>query len=534
MNDFPLTACKILMALLFITSLVTAQGDEGIGMAPPMDSDSGGHNSPELLTAPPVCNHPPEQPSIETGPISCTPGLTCNYTAYAIDPDGDPLIYIFHWDDGNSSTVGPYESGSEAKGDHIWRQAGTYQVMVKAMDDEDSSPWSSPREVVVNSPPGQPVIPAGRSTVLPGEMAFFATSAEDPDGDRLRYIFDWGDGSSSTTNWTGSGCASSLAHSWQRAGSYEMAARAEDGANASSPWSEVITIIINTLPGRPDQLTGPGSGYAMVPYHFQTLALDADGDSLNYTFDWGDGTTIVLDFMGSGINVSSNHTWTDPGTYQIRAMASDRMGGEWSEERNITIAANEPPDHPRDLYGLRSSYTGIVCNYFTMTRDPDGDEVMHLLNWGDGTITKTGYVPTGSLENASHAWSRSGQFPVQVCSIDEKGAPSAWSGPFMVSISANDPPEQPTMPSGPAAGQASISHMYATMAIDPDGDAVKYVFDWGDGTTTWTGLDYLDSGEESCVSHKWIHPGDYHIKAAALDDKGLISDWSGAIEVKIE
>lgn len=313
-----------------------------------------------------------------------------------------------------------------------------------------------------------------------------------------------------------------------------IAAKAEDSANASSPWSEAITIIINTLPGRPDQPSGLSSGYAMVPYNFQTSAIDQDGDSLNYTFDWGDGTTLDLDLIGSGINVSSNHTWTVPGTYQIKAIALDRMGGEWSEERSITIAANEQPDRPRDLYGLRSSYTGIVCNYFTMTRDPDGDNVMHLLDWGDGTITETGHIPSGSLENASHKWSRPGEYPVRVCSLDDKGAPSQWSGPFLVLISANYPPEQPAMPSGPARGQCQISYEYATSAIDPDGDAVKYVFDWGDGTTSWTGLEYLDSGEESSASHKWIHPGAYQIKAAALDDKGLISDWSGALAVKIE
>ena len=637
LNDCPLTACKISILLLFIASLVPAQGstvpDERVewdGADSLVDLDSTSQkNPPETLIDPSDCNHPPEQPYIADGPISGAPGVTCNYTAYAIDPDGDPLIYIFHWDDGNSSTVGPFESEAMAAADHIWRRAGIYQVRVRAMDDNASSPWSSPwevvvnsppgqpvipagkstilpremtsfatsaedpegdklryifdwgdgffsttdwtesgralsiahswqragrymiaaraedsanasslwsspREVVVNSPPGQPAIPAGKSTILPGEITSFATSAEDPDGDRLRYIFHWGDGSFSTTDWTESGRALRIAHSWQRAGRYMIAAKAEDSANASSPWSEAITIIINTLPGRPDQPSGPGSGYAMVPYNFQTSAIDQDGDSLNYTFDWGDGTTLDLDLIGSGINVSSNHTWTVPGTYQIKAIALDRMGGEWSEERSITIAANEQPDPPRDLYGLRSSYTGIVCNYFTMTKDPDGDNVMHLLDWGDGTITETGHIPSGSLENASHTWSRPGEYPVRVCSLDDKGAPSQWSGPFLVSISANDPPEQPTTPSGPAAGQCLISHEYATSARDPDGDAVKYIFDWGDGTTSWTGLEYLDSGEESSVSHKWMQPGAYQIKAAALDDKGLISNWSGALAVKIE
>ena len=218
LNDRPLTACKILISLLFIASLVPAQGSmalaqgaEGGGAASPMDLDPASRqNPPEPLIDPSACNHPPEQPFIADGPISGSPGVACNYTAYAIDPDGDPLIYIFHWDDGNTSTVGPFESEANAAADHIWRRAGTYKVRVRAMDDNASSLWSSPLKVVVNSPPGQPAISAGKSTVLPGEMISFATSAEDPDGDRLRYIFDWGDGSVSVTNWTESGRALSI------------------------------------------------------------------------------------------------------------------------------------------------------------------------------------------------------------------------------------------------------------------------------------------------------------------------------------
>ena len=235
LNDGPLTACKMLILLLFIASqvpaqgsMVPAQGAEGGGAASPMNLDPASRqNPPEPLIDPSACNHPPEQPSIADGPISGAPGVACNYTAYAIDPDGDHLIYIFHWDDGNSSIVGPFESEAKAAADHIWRQAGTYKVRVRAMDDNASSPWSSPLKVVVNSPPGQPAIPAGKSTVLPGETASFATSAEDPDGDRLRYILDWGDGSVSTTDWTESGRALSIAHSWQSAGRYVIAARAE-------------------------------------------------------------------------------------------------------------------------------------------------------------------------------------------------------------------------------------------------------------------------------------------------------------------
>ncbi len=621
-----------MISLLLITSPLSALEGDGdlIEVDHVADNDTPSQPNQSLSPIDPHSpNRPPQQPVIADGPVSIPPDLSSNYAAYAIDQDGDPLIYIFQWGDGNSSKVGPVESGIHVAAGHIWSLPGRYQVTVKAVDANSSSPWSSPLVVSVNSPPGQPSLPSGRSSALPEENASFSTSSEDPDGDQLRYTFDWGDDSSSRSGWTESGAEMSMVHCWERAGRYEIRARAEDerGASspwspyltveinsppgqpslssdrssalpkenasfstssedhdgdrlrytfdwadgsssssgwtesgeemsmvhcwkkagryeiraraedergASSPWSETAAIIINTLPSRPDQLSGPVSGYAMVPYQFRTSAIDEDGDPLNYTFDWGDGTTEAIDLIDSGLNASLDHTWTRPGSYQIKAMAADRMGGDWSEERHITIASNREPDSPRDLYGLRSGYTGIVCNFFTMARDPDGDKVMHVLDWGDGTAIKTGLVLSGSLENASHVWMQPGEYPVRVLSVDEKGAPSLWSGPFMVAINANCPPVQPAVPSGPAAGQCLISHGYATSAIDPDGDAVKYVFDWGDGTTSWTGLDYLSSGVESSVSHKWMKPGVYQIKAAALDDKGLISDWSGALMVKME
>ena len=49
-------------------------------------------------------------------------------------------------------------------------------------------------------------------------------------------------------------------------------------------------------------------------------------------------------------------------------------------------------------------------------------------------------------------------------------------------------PNTPSIPSGPASGLSATSYSYSTSAIDPDGDQVKYTFDWGDGATSQTGL----------------------------------------------
>jgi Lectin like domain/PKD domain/Papain family cysteine protease len=92
-------------------------------------------------------------------------------------------------------------------------------------------------------------------------------------------------------------------------------------------------------------------------------------------------------------------------------------------------------------------------------------------------------------------------------------------------------PNTPSIPSGPASGLSATSYSYSTSAIDPDGDQVKYTFDWGDGATSQTGL--VDSGTSASLPHAWSAAGTYLVKAMATDSKSAESYWSGALTVII-
>jgi hypothetical protein len=82
----------------------------------------------------------------------------------------------------------------------------------------------------------------------------------------------------------------------------------------------------------------------------------------------------------------------------------------------------------------------------------------------------------------------------------------------------NNPPNPPEI-NGPARGKPGIVYNYIFNAIDPDGDQVKYLIDWGDGKTDITALN--PSGADVNVSHTWSMKGDYRIKAYAQDEYGL-------------
>jgi hypothetical protein len=104
-------------------------------------------------------------------------------------------------------------------------------------------------------------------------------------------------------------------------------------------------------------------------------------------------------------------------------------------------------------------------------------------------------------------------------------------GYFDVTFGGNTPPNAPSAPSGPASGTPGSSYSYSATATDPNGDQVKYTFDWGDGTTTDTGL--VNSDTRLSASHAWTEAGTYQVKAMATDSKGASSGWSAIQSVAI-
>jgi hypothetical protein len=94
----------------------------------------------------------------------------------------------------------------------------------------------------------------------------------------------------------------------------------------------------------------------------------------------------------------------------------------------------------------------------------------------------------------------------------------------------NKPPHTPESPSGNNQGTPGEEYSYSTSTIEPDGDRVYYLFDWGDGSDSdWIGP--KNSGEIASATHSWNEKGDYQIKVKAKDEHGLETTWSDPMAV---
>ncbi len=58
---------------------------------------------------------------------------------------------------------------------------------------------------------------------------------------------------------------------------------------------------------------------------------------------------------------------------------------------------------------------------------------------------------------------------------------------------------------------------------------MEILFDWGDGTFTWT--DWVDPGVTVNASHIWYEKGTYNVRVKAVDVHGYDSEWSDPLPV---
>jgi hypothetical protein len=101
----------------------------------------------------------------------------------------------------------------------------------------------------------------------------------------------------------------------------------------------------------------------------------------------------------------------------------------------INPYVNFPPNKPIKPSGPRMGKPGEVYTYSAFSTDPNGDQIYYKFDWGDGTCTSwMGRYRSGSMVNATHAWSKPGTYEVKVKAKDVYGSESPWSDPLSVTM----------------------------------------------------------------------------------------------------
>ena len=107
--------------------------------------------------------------------------------------------------------------------------------------------------------------------------------------------------------------------------------------------------------------------------------------------------------------------------------------------------------------------------------------------------------------------------------------------PAVITIddSSNDPPNPPSIPSGPISGVVGVSYSYSTSTTDPDGDYIRYGWDWDGDNIVDEYSSLMSSGSIDTRSHTWSSAGIYNVKVKAEDEHDAVSGFSTPLTVTI-
>jgi hypothetical protein len=154
------------------------------------------------------------------GPYQGSIGSFVQFTGYA-NNGTSPYEYLWDFGDGNIS--------DKQNPTHNYAEAGNYTVILSVTDAEDITIRDSTWALINgdNNPPSKPIID-GPTSGKPNTEYDFTFNAIDPDGDDIKYLIDWGEGTSDTTLFVASGTSVDASHTWADEGTYTITAKAED------------------------------------------------------------------------------------------------------------------------------------------------------------------------------------------------------------------------------------------------------------------------------------------------------------------
>ncbi len=245
------------------------------------------------------------------------------------DIDGTITSYYWNFGDGYYGT-GPSPS-------HAYSSSGTKIVTLTVTDNDGATDQDTTYAYIGANQ--QPIADAGGpySANVGDTITFDASGSLDPDGFIIGYRWDWTNDGIWDTAWMSSPYAT---HSYSSMGTYIVNLEVKDDNGATDTDTTTVTIPggnqAPTVPARPN---GPTVGYVWNTYTYTTYTTDPEGHKIYYTFDWGDGTTSSTILYNSGEMATAMHSWLYPGSYAIRAKATDEHGGEsgWSEPLPLTM-----------------------------------------------------------------------------------------------------------------------------------------------------------------------------------------------------
>ena len=369
------------------------------------------------------------------------------------------------------------------------------------------------------------------------ETGAFSASAIDPLGRDLYYVFHWGDGQKTVTDYVSSGTEVTVDHTYTEPGHRMVIVEARNYYGEANEQLQSLDVL-RLEPDVPEAPVGPSAGLQGFLYSFSMSTEDDHNQRVRYEVDWGDGLVELTDYYPSGDVVTLGHAWGGSVSginYDITVRAQNEINGLWSEfsEPARILIQRSVPGVP-SISGDEPLYVGEAGTFRVQAIEPSGLPMRYTFHFSDGYSWTSDWVDSGTLVSIEHAFDSPGT-KLFWADATNSHTVTTTCDPILISVIENVAPNVPAAPDGRSSGYEGITYSFTVSTTDVDRDNIRYEIAWGDGTTTLS--DYFASGATATLQHAWsvgsVGGTTYHVVVRAQDSLGHWSDWSNVAQIVI-
>ena len=230
-----------------------------------------------------------------------------------------------------------------------------------------------------------------------GDEISFMDRSTDPNGraDIKSWDWDFGDGNTSSEQ--------NPLHSYDRSGVYNVSLTVEDGSGEKSSYNVSIEVL-NVPPDANFSFT-PENPSTSDTIQFTDESIDSDSTITNYTWDFGDGTTLQ--------EKNPQHQYHKSGVYAVTLTVTDDSGAKSTITKKITVSNALPT--AEFFFIPEKASAGEKIN-FTDASSDDGKIIAWHWDFGDGTAS--------DKQNPQHSYKESGKYTITLTVKDNEGGES--------------------------------------------------------------------------------------------------------------
>ncbi len=428
--------------------------------------------------------------------------------------DSSTLEYQWYYGDGSVSGWKTDAQGGASQ-PHPYANDGVYTAYLAAREIGSADQFSSVKQAEVtivnpsNSAPTNAQIGMTPGTgINSGTQVSFTGSATDTDP--LYYTWSWGDGEGDI--------GSAASHQFKTPGVYTVTLNVTDnhpGTGRPAQATKVVSVAAN----RPPTISLPSSGLVEMKKdtQFNATANDQDLDALRYTWYWGDGSKSVTTAP------TATHKYNQKGLRNLVVWADD-LTGLTSPSHNVSateaVTVFGQPTVPSvtsfTVKGLTTgitALTGEVLNFTAIAKDGGGDAMTFEFKFGDGVWYNQTNAETGNNQLVTnwvlHPYMTGGVKTAYIYVYDGQDTSPGTSR--IITVTVNDPPQ--VTPLTDKTGNNGTAIAVTGAAYDPDGDPMRFTWDFGDGTPLVVA---------QSTTHTYAKPGTYTYRLYVWDQRDLI------------